>query len=45
MSQEKVDALLTIIDAFNRRDAAAMAVLLAPDATIVPARAAVDGTV
>ena len=40
-----VETLRAAIDAFNRRDAECFDTLLADDATIVPARAAVDGTV
>jgi ketosteroid isomerase-like protein len=45
VSQENVDAMRTAMDAFNRRDGAAMAALLHEDAEIVPVRAALEGTV
>ena len=45
MSQENVELAYRAVDAFNRRDAAAFGALLAPDAEIVPLRAALEGTV
>ena len=44
MSQENVDRLRAAIEAFNERDGAKFDRLLAPDAEIVPVRAAVEGT-
>ena len=45
MSAQKVELLREATDAFNRRDGAAFDALLAPDAEIVPVRAALEGTV
>jgi ketosteroid isomerase-like protein len=45
MSQENVEMVRRGADAFNRRDAEGFGVLLAPDAEIVPLRAALEGTV
>jgi ketosteroid isomerase-like protein len=44
MSQENVETMRTVIDAFNRREGAEFGAFLAPDAEIVPIRAAVEGT-
>jgi len=45
MSQENVETLRAVIDAFNRRDVEALMALLARDAEIVPIRAALEDTV
>jgi len=45
MSRENVDVARAAMDAFNRRDREAFGSLLAEDAEIVPARAALEGTV
>jgi ketosteroid isomerase-like protein len=45
MSQEDVEIMHTIIEAFNRRDGGAFGAFLADDAEIVPVRAALEGTV
>jgi ketosteroid isomerase-like protein len=45
MSQEHVEIVRGVIDAFNRRDVEALEALLASDAEIVPIRAALEGTV
>jgi ketosteroid isomerase-like protein len=44
MSQENVEVLRTVIEAFNRRDGRRFGAFLAEDAEIVPIRAAVEGT-
>jgi ketosteroid isomerase-like protein len=45
MSQENVRVVQAAIQAFNRRDSDKFRTLLARDAEIVPARAALEGTV
>ena len=45
MSQENVETLNALIDAFTRRDSEALQALLAPDAQIVPIRAALEDVV
>jgi ketosteroid isomerase-like protein len=45
MSEENVEVVRGVIDAFNRRDVEPLEALLAPDAEIVPIRAALEGTV
>jgi ketosteroid isomerase-like protein len=45
MSYENVDRLRAAIQAFNERDGKKFDGLLAPDAEIVPVRAAVEGTI
>jgi ketosteroid isomerase-like protein len=45
MPQENVEIVRTAMEAFNRRDGAALNALLHKDAEIVPVRAAVEGTV
>ena len=46
MSRENVEVVRLVVDAVNRRDADALAALLAADAEIVPVRAALEeGTV
>jgi ketosteroid isomerase-like protein len=45
MSEENVDSMRAVIEAFNRRDVEALKALLAADAEIVPIRAAMEGTV
>ena len=42
MSQENVESMRGVIDAFNRRDVEALSALLAPDVEIVPIRAALE---
>jgi ketosteroid isomerase-like protein len=44
MSEENVEAMRTVIEAFNRRDGQAFGSFLAEDAEIIPIRAAVEGT-
>jgi ketosteroid isomerase-like protein len=44
MSEENVDRLRAAIEAFNERDGTKFDGLLAPNAEIVPVRAAVEGT-
>jgi ketosteroid isomerase-like protein len=44
-TSRNAQTLHAIIDAFNRRDGEGLEALLADDVKIVPARAAVDGTV
>ena len=44
MSQENVQIVYTAMDAFNRQDPEAFAAVFAPEAEIVPLRAAVEGT-
>jgi hypothetical protein len=44
MSEENLDRLQTVIDAFNKRDGRTFDRLLAADAEIVPVRAALEGT-
>ena len=44
MSQENVDRFQTAVAAFNQRDGGKFDQLLAPDAEIVPVRAAIEGT-
>jgi len=44
MSQENVTLLQTAVEAFNNRDGEQFDRLLAPDAEIVPVRAALEGT-
>jgi ketosteroid isomerase-like protein len=44
MSQENVTRLQTAVEAFNNRDGEQFDRLLAPDAEIVPVRAALEGT-
>jgi hypothetical protein len=44
MSDENVDRLRAAIEAFNERDGTKFDGLLAPNAEIVPIRAAVEGT-
>jgi ketosteroid isomerase-like protein len=45
MSRENVEVVRAAMEAFGRRDVAAFRALLAPDAEIVPVRAALEGTV
>jgi ketosteroid isomerase-like protein len=45
MSQENVEVVRNALDAFNRRDGARFDAILAADAAIVPARAAVESVV
>ena len=42
MSRENVEVMHSVLDAFNRRDVEALGALLAPDAEIVPMRAALE---
>jgi ketosteroid isomerase-like protein len=42
MSQENVEVMRAALDAFNRRDGDAFDALLATDAEIIPARAAIE---
>ena len=42
MSRENVEVMRAVMDAFNRRDVEALGALLAPDAEIVPMRAALE---
>jgi len=42
MSRENVEVMHSVTDAFNRRDVEALGALLAPDAEIVPMRAALE---
>jgi ketosteroid isomerase-like protein len=44
MSQENVEIVEAALDAFNRRDGEGFGAILAEDAEIVPARAALEGT-
>ena len=44
MAEENVARFQAAVEAFNRRDGAKFDQLLAPDAEIVPVRAAVEGT-
>ena len=44
MSEENVARLRAAVEAFNQRDGAKFDQLLAPDAEIVPVRAALEGT-
>jgi ketosteroid isomerase-like protein len=44
MSEENVGRLQAAVEAFNQRDGAKFDRLLAPDAEIMPARAALEGT-
>jgi uncharacterized protein len=45
MSEENVECMRAVIEAFNRRDVEALKALLVTDAEIVPIRAAMEGTV
>ena len=45
MSEENVESMRAVIEAFNRRDAEALKALLSPDAQVVPIRAAIEDTV
>ena len=45
MSEENVEIMRAVIDAFSRRDVEALTALLATDVEIVPIRAALEGTV
>jgi ketosteroid isomerase-like protein len=45
VSQENVEIMGAVIDAFNRRDGEAFGEFLADDAEIIPVRAALEGTV
>jgi ketosteroid isomerase-like protein len=45
MSEENVETMRAVIEAFNRRDVDALKALLVTDAEIVPIRAAMEGTV
>ena len=45
MSQENVEIMRAVLEAFNRRDAEGFGALLDNDAEIVPVRAALEGTV
>jgi ketosteroid isomerase-like protein len=45
MSQENVEIMRAVIEAFNRRDGDGFGAFLAEDAEIVPVRAALEGTV
>jgi hypothetical protein len=44
MSQENVETMRAVIEAFNRREGTEFGAFLADDAEIVPIRAAVEGT-
>jgi ketosteroid isomerase-like protein len=44
-TQEKVEVMRAVMDAFNRRDGEALEALFTQDAEIVPARAALEGTI
>jgi ketosteroid isomerase-like protein len=45
MSEENIESMTAVIEAFNRRDVEALKALLITDAEIVPIRAAMEGTV
>jgi ketosteroid isomerase-like protein len=45
MSEENVEGMRAVVEAFNRRDIEALKALLVADAEIVPVRAAMEGTV
>ena len=45
MSQQNVEIMRALLDAFNRRDGERFGAFLADDAEIVPVRAALEGTV
>jgi ketosteroid isomerase-like protein len=45
MPEANVEIVRSVMESFNRRDVEGFAAHLAPDAEIVPLRAAVDGTV
>jgi ketosteroid isomerase-like protein len=45
MSQENVEIVRAIVHCFNERDGVGFGAFLAPDAEIVPVRAALEGTV
>jgi ketosteroid isomerase-like protein len=45
MSEENVESMRAVVEAFNRRDVKALKALLATDAEIVPVRAAVEDTI
>ena len=45
MSQENVESMRAMVEAFNRRDLEVLKALFVADAEIVPVRAAMEGTV